>query len=377
MKLKNFTGRLIAAAAVFLLINISSSGNLLNGYYHLLKLLEFIFVGWYVAANVRQKIQIARVVGLLSIGVICESFLAIWQFINQGSIGGIFYFFGERMFSGMTPGIANASINGSLLLRPYGTFSHPNVLAGYLLCSMVLILFVSRNVLLEKIFLPFFNISYRFFTRAALLLGTSGLLLSMSRVAIVIWLAFLFILFLSQVKTLFLRQSKLWIASFIVVISLLVAGFLNTPIAQRLAQSSFSEEAVVERVALSQASVALFYLHPFLGVGFGNFLPSLVTVQKPLAGAAYLQPVHNIFLFLLVETGLVGLGLFLFFLGKTYKQLLSTIQQDEEAHSLHRAFLVTLTVALILGSADHYFLTLQQGQLFLSLLIGMCWAKLK
>ncbi|HEX8932217.1 MAG TPA: hypothetical protein VF810_03625, partial [Patescibacteria group bacterium] len=126
-KLKNFS--ILVIFWLYLILNIWLSHNLVNGFYHLLKFSEFVFVAYYVASVLKTSSALAKLALLLSCGVIFESLLAISQFLRQGSLGGIFYYFGERLFSGITPGIANASINGVLILRPYGTFSHPNVLA--------------------------------------------------------------------------------------------------------------------------------------------------------------------------------------------------------------------------------------------------------
>ena len=52
-----------------------------------------------------------------------------FEFIKQASLNGLFWWLGERTFTSSTPGIAKAVIDGRLLMRPYATFPHPNVLA--------------------------------------------------------------------------------------------------------------------------------------------------------------------------------------------------------------------------------------------------------
>jgi len=70
--------------------------------------------------------------------VVVESFLALAQVVKGGSIQGIFYYLGERKFTLSTIGIAQMSLGGEELLRAYGTFSHPNSLAGFLMMSLLL-----------------------------------------------------------------------------------------------------------------------------------------------------------------------------------------------------------------------------------------------
>jgi len=331
----------------FLLLNIFLSSNIFNGLYHLVKLLEFSFVSYYVATTIEHKQRKIMVI-LLSVSAIGESLLALWQFVNQGFIGGLFYFFGERAFTSQTPGIANAAINGELVLRPYGTFPHPNVLAGFFLCVMILVLFSFRKqqTLLNK-----------GLAICCLLFGTGGLLLTMSRLAIALWLVII-------VVSMIVKQKKALLIMFLVTISLVA---LVSPFGSRLMHTNVAEESVVQRKELIGASLQLFQKNPILGVGFGNFLPSLATIQKPLSLGLYLQPVHNIFLVVLSETGIIGLSFFLWFLGKTYRHLLQ---------SNNAGLIVLLSVVLLLGLFDHYFLTLQQGQLLLAVIIGLCWTRL-
>ena len=123
------------------LINVLFSQFFWNSAYAAIKLTEFRVFGWYLSQSIRTLKQIIIVFFLLSIGGFIESLLAIAQFFNHGSINGFFYLLGERFFTAQTPGIANASINGELVLRSYGTFSHPNVLAGFLVLVMSFLLF--------------------------------------------------------------------------------------------------------------------------------------------------------------------------------------------------------------------------------------------
>ena len=168
----------IVVFLVFLIVGISMSKSPQVGILGLIKLLEFIFLGFYVARNI-SKLKLQNILLMFSIGIIFESFLAISQYINHGSLQGIFYFFGERFFNSNTAGIANASLGGELFLRPYGTFPHPNVLAGYLVIGMTLILGRIKNHesrITKTIFI------------LTLAIGTASLFLTLSRIAILLWL---------------------------------------------------------------------------------------------------------------------------------------------------------------------------------------------
>jgi O-antigen ligase len=342
---------------LFLIINIFLSGTKPGGLYSLGKFLEFSFAAYYISRTIRKKKQFEKMMILLSCGVLLESLLAISQFFNHGSLGGFFYFLGERFYNPQTPGIANASINGALVLRPYGTFSHPNVLAGYLVLLTTL----------EIFFVPFFTSKKtKTILTVASLVGTAALLLTLSRVAIVVWVIAVFSHFFLQTRR---KQGKkkehrkIFIKASFLCLCLLFLLF-STPLGTRFLHTRLTEESLTQRERLLQGSWHMIQDKPFIGVGIGNFLPTLSSLQKPLSVGLYVQPVHNIFFLIAAETGTIGLLFFIWFLQKTYRR-----------KKLSPIFSLVLTELLILGLFDHYWLTLQQGQLLFAFIFGLCWLK--
>ena len=78
--------------------------------------------------KVREYLKI-----ILPIWVITESLLGLAQVINGGSLGGIWYWIGERRFSFSSIGIAQMSLWGEGMLRAYGSFPTQIVWQGFLL----------------------------------------------------------------------------------------------------------------------------------------------------------------------------------------------------------------------------------------------------
>src|SRR3972149_6945525 len=74
---------------------------------------------------------------VLAISIFWQSSLMLLQFTLQRSLG--FWFLGERSFSVDTPSIAHVYIVGKQLLRPYGTFPHPNVAAAFFVVSFIIL----------------------------------------------------------------------------------------------------------------------------------------------------------------------------------------------------------------------------------------------
>lgn len=324
-----------------------SSRQPLLALYGLLKWAEILLFASCTAFFLQQK-NVKRSVGiLLSTGMIFEALLGMTQYLRHGSIGGVFYWLGERMFTAQTPGIANASISGELILRPYGTFPHPNVLAAYLVIALVYLFFSWPQFSSQRI---------KIWLGFGILTGSICLLLTLSRSAIMLYLSVVFYFLYS-------RRKKISRAFFLLpgFLAIFIIFFLPFTLG-RFSAFSLVEPAFKERIALFWSAWEIFKTHPLWGVGFTNFLPSLAQ-QAPLFPTRFLlQPVHNVFALLLTESGIVFGGVIIFLGGKLFFHLLRRRLELE----------VWLAIGfLILGSTDHFFLTLQQGQLMLGLILGM------
>lgn len=307
-----------------------------------IKIIEFFLLGFYI---VRNDYVLSTVSYPLSLAVIYSSLIAIFQFIKQASLNGVFWWLGERSFSLITPGIAKAIVSGRLVLRPYATFSHPNVLAGFLLVSMVLITGGDKKQGIRKII-----------QWAALILAAVVIILSFSRA---VWLVGLIIGFLAILKHFRGEEKKKHLRG-VVLLTLLVTIGLFFSFAKNLS----GQEFLVQRFSLAQIALKMIEANPFVGVGLNNFIPQLPNYWQQYGMTYWLQPVHNIYLLVAVEAGLVGWLIFLWFLILTFKKLLVA----------NRWSLITaLSVILALGLFDHYWLTLQQTQLLLVVVFGLSW----
>lgn len=273
------------------------------------------FLGIYLASS--EKIKLVFVPLLL--GTVGESLIAILQFISGSTLG--LWVLGERTFNISTPGIAKFDFYGRQFLRPYATFPHPNVLAGYLLV-------VSALVIRKPI---------------VLVLSSLTILLTMSRAAIlggIISLAF------------FLRKKSIMIIIFISFITVILSPLLFVRFASIF---NFDNLTLLRREELLGNAWDLFLKNPFFGAGLNNFIPALANnlVSGP---NRFLQPVHNIFLLALSETGLIGfIGLVILIFYPMAKS---------------RNYVPWLII-IFLGLFDHYFLTLPQGYRLLFLVWGL------
>ncbi|MBI2034519.1 MAG: O-antigen ligase family protein [Candidatus Levybacteria bacterium] len=369
-------------------INIVLADYPVIGIYGLVKLMELVFFGLYTK-YVFQKMN-RNILISFSIGMLFESAIAIFQFVKQSSVGGLLYFFGERAFHSQTPGIANASVYGHLVLRPYGTFPHPNVLAGYLLVGiMLLVLCLRANTSLKKNRLLFIFIIF---------ISSIALFITLSRIAIILWLMSVFwIVFIkgqwgpfqagtkfycssggrlrrpesrtvtSRLATLARRiinieRNSSLILFFIFTLSL----FLFSETARgRFTENIFTGESLEQRLQLAISAITMWQAHPIFGVGLNNFLTHLPAYYPGKSLIFYLQPVHNVFLLTLAEGGVIIFLPLLFFFWRTYEFCKKS------------SSLLLIVTFFILGSIDHYLFTLQQGQLLTAFVFGFLWVKNK
>ncbi len=308
------------------LINILGAANWQNSLIGWLKVFEAGLLASYVSENwrvLKNKITLP-----LSLAVGLTLFLSSAQLLSQKTLGGPFWFLGERSFSIVTPGIALFNLFGRQIMRPYASFGHPNQMAGFVLASLPLV--SGWGVLFGLLTLA------TYFSKGAL---TS---------LIVIGLIFLF-------------RKRLKTSLRVLPIGL-IAVSLFLPVVALKTHYSYSQ-SIAQRLELSALAGEMIGQQPMTGVGLGNFIPS--AAFKP-GTSWFLQPVHNIYLLIVAETGLIGLLVFGYLLFELMKKLLSKKKWG---------LVFSLLAILLTGLVDHYWLTLQQTQLLFAIVIGAAFAK--
>jgi len=341
----------------FLILNSLLAASQPVAFYKLAKIAEFSLLGFYIAKNTYTLYPLARraqallIPYTLALAIIYSSLIAIAQFLNQASLGGPFWFLGERTFNSGTPGIAQMVLDGHLILRPYATFSHPNVLGGFLAITLPLLIFLKPRFR----FLPF-------------ILGTIALFLTFSRSA---WFVFGFSLLIYGIW--FIRKNRRELSNYwlIGLLAVFISSIVFFPTIKNLqALTEIQPESIKYRQELNLAAVKMIKSanwRTLFGVGLGNFLVSLPEFYQEKGAVRFFQPTHNIYLLIAAEAGLGGLGLFLWFLFLTLKR-----RSQYSVFSIQ--YSIALGAILVLGLFDHYFYTLQQGQLLFSLFLGLAWS---
>lgn len=324
---------IILATTILIVLNILFSAFLLLAIYKWARIAESLLLGFYVYKN---KDEVKNLLSkFIPIALFWTTYLAISQWMRGGSLGGIFYYLGERSFTTSTPGIALTKIGSTVSLRPYATLPHPNALAGFILVLWLIWFDLSKKR------------NFSFWLVTAFCLTTIFLTESFA-----VWVA---------IACIFLVRLRPQIKSIKkpLVICLFVLSLLSPIIFSVFASETtkFSQNTR-ERIELAVMSGNMITKNPFLGVGLGGFIPQIPQVLGKLPAELHvrtpnlLQPTHSVPLLVVAETGIIG-GMFLLF---------GVLQIP-----LTPVFVVIVVASLF----DHYWMTLYQPLLLLAVVVGL------
>ena len=338
-----FKSVLIILFIFYLLLNSFLSPNPLSSTWFDLKIIEFILFGAILVKSYTDDRFISAIRVPLAASILLQLIVSLYQYIHHSSIFG-YYFFGEPNLESV--GVATTITASGLEVIPYGTTVHPNVLAGFLIVSFLILLHSA-------------HLSPKYYLKKASNIVVTGLIL------IIFYFTRSFSALSGGIITILLNLYKKYISSLnhrliflIISPSILLVSLLIFPIFHQLNLQSDSP-SFYERYELNQVAFLLIWRHPLFGIGpnlFTQYLPHFPLSRQQ---SYLLQPVHNGLLLLLSETGLVGLFLIILLLRQWYHQI-------KAAKPSFSAFLPVVCLFIIL-QLDHYPITLQTGQLLLTL----------
>ncbi len=276
--------------------------------------------------------------------IIGEVFLGLIQVFLGKSVGGVWWWLGERSFSLVGPGIAKVSLWGVRVLRAYGTFSHPNSLAGFLLVSLML--WWSFKKKRKGGDLLFWWVVWW--------IGIVGLLICGSRL---VWLVGLGVLSWEMVRD----KVEGWKG----LVGVLMLGMGIGVIVMGLSGivGGWDVGSLSKRVELLKVGGKMLRDSPLLGIGMGNMvgrLPEYWRERNLIKG--WLQPIHNIYLLVLVEIGVLGVWGLLVYLKKVFRN---------KKKKIERGLVLGLVVILITGFFDHYWISLSQNWWLMGVVFGL------
>ncbi|OGY45242.1 MAG: hypothetical protein A2731_01850 [Candidatus Buchananbacteria bacterium RIFCSPHIGHO2_01_FULL_39_8] len=332
-----------------------------------------------------EKIAVAWVAAAAIQGV-----FGIWQFFAQFVPAN--KWFGLALHLPTVPGSIILQTNVERWLRAYGALPHPNILGGFLVIAVMFLLYLSFIAQRR---------SQRIFVLVSLLSIIPALFFTFSRSA---WIAIIVSLIVLGFW-LFKRREHLWNQTFLKMFLLtclmvIILGFnLRGPLLTRLTGDQDLEVASIYlRMAFTEQAFKLIQDNPWGGVGIGNYTLGVYQKINGSWPGYYYQPVHNIYLLVLAETGILGAIIFYsiiflliwsrllkFFYKKvvgipTKSGFLLRNKADGATSTSHLQGMIVflcLVSILIISLFDHYFWSLEFGVLIFWLILGLNLKRLR
>jgi len=309
-----------------------------------LKSASLIIVYFVVVNNLKSKSQVKTLINTLI------------AFTSVSAAYGIFQHFTGIDFLGY-----NDSLN-KLLPRATGFYDIPMTFSEYI--SMISMIILSLLLFFRKKNAPFI---------LALILVISGLYFSFTRGA---WMGTLsgFLLLL------FLRNKKLFFAGLITAAAIGSAALLLFPgstISRRIyTLTERKDNPVIKRMFIWECSLNMVRDFPLTGVGWECFrkaYPRYTNYSGPYRGWKWRQFItktythaHNNFLNIAAETGIIGMGAFLWIIIVIFAEFLVSYRNltDDYLKSLHGGIFASLVVFLVTGLTEYTFGDSEVAMLF-------------
>lgn len=288
-----------------------------------------------------------------------QAAIAMWQLLSQQVVAS--KWLGVASHLPETLGTSVVEVGGERLLRAYGTLPHPNILGGFLLVALfagvyLWLDFYKRmdkkgwhSAFKKKNIVEFFLIIF------GLVLSSFGLLASFSRSALLALALSLFSLLL--INTFRRKWLIVNVVAKYAVVFLLVAMCFNIiwpdSWGTRLrAEGRLEEQSISERVDTLDQLGWKDYQTAFLGQGLGMNTYKLYQAapDNPIYNN---QPIHDIFLLMLAEVGVIGVFLL-------FNVVRLIIKSANQVDIMSTSLILGL---IVVGLFDHYLWTSWAGWL--------------
>lgn len=243
-----------------------------------------------------RRVDVFQVSLALVTGLILPSILGWWQVITGTSPSSTLL--GLANHEAQILGQSVVETAGSdRILRAYGSFSHPNVFGGYLAMTSLFCIWLMNQVK-----------EYRFVLGGGLMILLPTLVITFSRSA---WLAFILGLGV-MIGSWWWHKQKItkdvWrFGAVALVLTVVVMGIFSEAMFTRVqSQARLETKSIEERAGEYDSWFSVVKINPLTGVGMGNYTLGLAQLNPDQPAYVY-QPMHNAFLLMVGEIGLIGL----------------------------------------------------------------------
>lgn len=254
-------------------------------FFEFLRMLKLYVLARLIALNIQNERDLRVVIGAILAGALLQTAISVAQYITNNDFGLGLFTVGE-------------------LRRVTGTLGWPNTLGAYgasvLLLSLALWVSSQGGKWMWLMNLASFALVILSYSRGAWIATLLGAL-------VVIWLC---------LQLLIPDANKILNRVFtIILIAAVIVALFADSIFARVENISPEMDVLVTRARLNQIAYNMINTHPVMGVGQNNFMEVIRSYDTTGITVFNMEPVHNVFLLIAAETGLMGLTLFILLLG--------------------------------------------------------------
>lgn len=294
--------------------------------FEILRMVKLYMLAVVVAAYVKSKRELIEIFAALLVGLVIESGFSVIQYVKGDNFGFTPASFGD-------------------LHRVAGTVGWPNTFGAYAATLIAIALFLWALGAGGKKLRPLLMV--------AGLVGVFPLIQTFSRGA---WISLLIAAVLGLVvagRAGHLGPREKTRVATIALLTGAVGLFFAGAITARLSETTIGSASIQDRFGLIEVALNMIAAHPILGIGLNNFANVMHQYDTTGVTYAFPEPVHNVYLLVAAETGIMGLCLFLWLIVATFQAGLQAVRaRDPFLSASAIAVLAGLAVLLISNLAD-------------------------
>jgi len=335
---------------------------------------------WSADKLLALNFLIANLLGILTFLIIQSSALNFKKFsfslissVSLSSILGLCQFFTQSTFASKYLGLSNhfswqggtavIETTAGRFLRLYGSMPHPNIMGGLLTIALLLSLGAyfkaQKNELRWKSFLVL-----------TIPLNFTALIFTFSRgalITLILGAAFLIFYFLFLEKVPKKKDIMVVFYAIIILFSIIFVAYPEIFSSRTQVDSRLEKKSISDRQTYLTESQQIISHHPILGVGLGNYTENVLENKKIQKEIWNIQPVHNLYLLVFSEIGLVGFCLLFFLVVYNLTEFPHLIQQRNTNRIIFSVILINI---LLISLLDHWFWTMPVGIILFWIIFG-------
>lgn len=222
------------------------------------------------------------------------------------------------------------------IVRTVGTFGHPGLLAQYLNVILIVILVkaLTAKGLSKKTY------------AAIYIAGTLAVILTYSRTALAIQMATLFLtLFLLPNVDKSKTPSKRLITYLTVLLGFIAIITFNFDSILSRFENASSDSGTV-RILLSEIALNMISENPIMGTGLNTFTQVMDQYDSTMMSSYWRHPVHNIYLLVASEMGLIGFTVFIIKLYTFFKTGIIGLRKKNKSELIDKEFALIGVIGL-------------------------------